>query len=561
MKTRSVAFHEPTVFHQLGDRYPRLTTPSKLRNYSMKDPIGDVFDKWMKKPPTEFTEFIMEQGNRFETFVKNYMHDICKTNGLRMHSFKYKPIHFDTMDDVLRVMKLGTDVLYNVPVIDPETGTKGIIDFLIRTDRIHYFFDITEDHFTTEELERPSTLGPFHYTVFDTKYTTGSLCSDGVHLNNDHSQRFMKLQLYIYSTILRILQGFVPNKAVIVCRKLSFTKKGIPIKRTHLRTTIGMVNIHQERDEMSQLYKYGRRWLNFVQKCSIDELERTIPNTTVSSQYDNDKQKLVEQHRYVNGVSYCSVIHQCILEQHGIRNYLDERCTAELMGIPPSKVSIVNSILEFQRQDTQTVSGLEHIHLPPNEDIVIMDFEVLSSVFLDDISSLNCSAETLVFLIGIRTLVDSQWCYIPFLMNQLCYEEEREIFTKCAQFLAERPRTIVVHWSRAERTWWDMLCRRYGVENTLVFYDLHETFEETPVLIKGVTNNKLKPVVNKLYEHGLIRTNYTDSSITDGNQCSLEAFKYYTQHRNPSVINSIVRYNDIDCQVLQEIVECIRTKQ
>jgi hypothetical protein len=83
-------------------------------------------------------------------------------------------------------------------------------------------------------------------------------------------------------------------------------------------------------------------------------------------------------------------------------------------------------------------------------------------------------------------------------------------------------------------------------------------FTSNPIVVKGALTFKLKDIAKALYKAGLIRTSWTDDKMSDGMMAMTTAIDYYFGDRNRDIMNSIERYNMIDCKVIWEIVSCLR---
>ena len=93
--------------------------------------------------------------------------------------------------------------------------------------------------------------------------------------------------------------------------------------------------------------------------------------------------------------------------------------------------------------------------------------------------------------------------------------------------------------------------------------DLLKTFTQEPVGIKGCLNYGLKTVTKAYSDHGYIKTKY-DSNLgcTNGADAAVEAYRIEKACQSRGITfadhpltEEIVKYNEIDCKVLQEILE------
>ena len=90
-------------------------------------------------------------------------------------------------------------------------------------------------------------------------------------------------------------------------------------------------------------------------------------------------------------------------------------------------------------------------------------------------------------------------------------------------------------------------------------------FRMEPIIVQGIFKFGLKSIGKALYKHGLINTTWDDE--TDNGLDAMIQFKQYCKNHYRQIplkryveVNEIIEYNRVDCQVLYEIVELLRTK-
>ena len=100
----------------------------------------------------------------------------------------------------------------------------------------------------------------------------------------------------------------------------------------------------------------------------------------------------------------------------------------------------------------------------------------------------------------------------------------------------------------------------------LNWYDfLSNVMEREPVVVRGALRFGLKAVANAMYSHNIIEANWADSPV-DGLgamvgawRCDEEAEKQGVPMTELPLMHEIVRYNEVDCKVMMEIVRYLRT--
>jgi hypothetical protein len=97
-------------------------------------------------------------------------------------------------------------------------------------------------------------------------------------------------------------------------------------------------------------------------------------------------------------------------------------------------------------------------------------------------------------------------------------------------------------------------------DKSVNWVDLCKYFEKTPITIKGCYNFKLKNVGNALFAHGIIDTKW-ETNTCDGFTAMLEAINIYKSGKcidNDANYKDIIKYNEIDCKVMWEILKYIK---
>jgi len=132
---------------------------------------------------------------------------------------------------------------------------------------------------------------------------------------------------------------------------------------------------------------------------------------------------------------------------------------------------------------------------------------------------------------------------------------------------------MVVHWSPAEtsnlRDAYNAAVKRHPKRsmNWLEprwFDFLKQVIKAEPVVIRGAFGFGLKAVARAMHDHGFIETKWEDGPV-DGLGamagawwCNDEAKKVGVPLQEIDLMQSIQRYNEVDCKVMMEIVCYLR---
>ena len=210
-----------------------------------------------------------------------------------------------------------------------------------------------------------------------------------------------------------------------------------------------------------------------------------------------------------------------------------------------------------------------------------VDFEYCSDLD-DDFSKLpEKGGQPLIFMIGCGHVENGKWKFKSLVANRLTEDEELRIIREWVEHMSavgyrldpgnSQPR--IFHWSNAEVTVlekaYNSARERHGGRADwpdLNWYDfLSNVMEREPVVVRGALRFGLKAVANAMYSHNIIEANWADSPV-DGLgamvgawRCDEEAEKRGVSMTELPLMHEIVRYNEVDCKVMMEIVRYLRT--
>lgn len=212
-----------------------------------------------------------------------------------------------------------------------------------------------------------------------------------------------------------------------------------------------------------------------------------------------------------------------------------------------------------------------------------VDFEFASDLN-DDFSKLPAKGgQPLIFMIGCGHVENGQWKFGSWTADRMDEVEELRIIREWVRHMAEvrdrldpgneRPR--LYHWSPAEVTAlesaYNSARNRHGKDADwpqLGWYDLlQNVFRAEPVVVRGALGFGLKAVANAMHDQGLIETSW-ESSQVDGLGAMVGAWRCDGEARQRGVpmdqlelMKEIIRYNEVDCRVMMEIVQYLRTRE
>jgi hypothetical protein len=284
----------------------------------------------------------------------------------------------------------------------------------------------------------------------------------------------------------------------------------------------------------------------------------------------------------------------------GVYKWTDKRFATSLLGIKGHNGIIIDAILKINRQH-------KNIHYPLtihdkigdhniNDLNFYIDFECVNNI---DNSIINVDGVkgAMIYLIGVGWICPDTriWKYKYFIVDHLDYRLETKIvydwllFMNSIRSKYNRSNNLcrLYHWSNAEVNHLDNAIKRlnnhlnnhlnecddnigagsYNVDfSKYIWHDLMRIFQNVPIVIKGCLTYGLKNIAKMMHANGLIETNWDVNSSIDGmgamvialqcNKFAIDDKKNLIDYKD---INDVVKYNEVDCKVLYDILKYITT--
>jgi putative phage-type endonuclease len=476
----------------------------------------------------------------------------------------------------------------------------------------------------------------WHYRIVDIKFTTLNLRADGKHLLKSSSVEAMKSQLYVYNMALQEMQGYNPAKAYIIGRKWNFKKNSVISSGEGCFDRAGHINFKttdmhirkKTRDALVWIHKvrrYGHTFTVIPPSCA--EMYPNMSNG-LDGPWRRVKAAIAKEIFEITDLWQCGVKNRNIAYNIGVLGWNHPRCIAETFGVRGDKVtSTLQQILdcnqdpeiyierkmlrsggEINGENSLDTEDLEETREEIRSDIQIIiphkiqgnllsqwhskkntnkkntlfvDFETKNDLNLDN----EFARSSYIFMIGIvyRDIATEECLYKCFYTNDLTEQEECRIFLQFHEFIRKFSKDIkgevlmpnLIHWSHAEKTFYQAAWRKHGdkvlkagYDKIINWCDMLKIFKDEPITIRGALNFSLKSIAKAFYKHGFIKTTWDDSECGDGMAAMVLALKCYRSvskgelRLGPSndimsipTMKTIRSYNEVDCRVLQEIMD------
>ncbi len=271
----------------------------------------------------------------------------------------------------------------------------------------------------------------------------------------------------------------------------------------------------------------------------------------------------------------------------GITSWRDQRATAVSLGVTGAKYKpMLDAILDVNRNEgpivrPRRVTAAENLWRPRPRLEFFVDFETVNDAD-DDFSRFpEKGGQPLIFMIGCGHMENGEWQFSYFVADRLTAEAEAAAIDSWIEHMhsvrlglevTDTPRAF--HWAHAEQSTlesaYSSACKRHQDRNwansrAFVWFDLlTKVVKAQPVVVRGAFGFGLKEVAKTLHGHDLIETSWEDSPV-DGQgamvgawHCDLEAAEKGIRLAGAELMQEIQRYNEVDCRVMQEILEYLR---
>ena len=524
--------------------------PSSLSNYILNDKLADYLkiDKTDKNPSIEY---IMNQGNIFEEELIKIIktkHNIMTINTNDMVDNKSR--------ETIELMEAGHNIIYQGYLYDKINNIGGSPDLLVKSTYVNKLMDNiiilqTEQRINDKE----------YYVVIDIKHSHINYDSFN-YIKNDKRIAAYKAQLYLYTKMLNQIQNIPINRAYIWGKSYKCGKDDINFMNNLGTIDYDTVDKKSVQDAMNAI-KWLRELHSDYHNITIINDPELFPNMKMNT-FIKEKNIINKDIDDITTIWYCGIKKRKIAHDNNIFSWRDNRLTAELMGFKNKQATIINNILDINRQDEIKIKIVNSIKLF-NDDLnisVYLDFEGFDTSLQSKIKAgVIATPEYYIYMIGIGYLEDNKWCYKSFIMEQLNKKTQNILFKNLFYFLKNllnknnKNKINLIHWSNYEKMHFNKIkenVRLCLTDKEYDFIDLCKIFQDS-VVIKDAFNFKLKHVAKALYQNNLISTHYdTTNQCADGLDASILAMESY-QNNNKVIMKDIEKYNEIDCKLLYDL--------
>jgi hypothetical protein len=554
------------------------TSASKTRNYILDDPLIDYLKHNNINPIVEipqsvkrkrgysetFDEQLMNNGNDFEISVTEYIKDNVGVDNFKKIGESYEALNYTKYIETLNAIKSNVPVIYQPILWNSSNKTFGCADLIIKSHTAKKLFPNYIDHYKNRNV----------YEVYDIKWSTVSLLSGTIYLNNDKKAKTYKAQLWIYTQALNKMTGDNISTAYILGKKnkrLRIEDDGSKSTETlpNTHNEIALIDFSKEKTNI-KIFRQALKWLKDLK--TNKELNHDPPNDprlypnmkNHNNEYHPIKKDLAIRNKEITLLYNVGPTHRKNAHSQGIYKLDDPNLTTEVLGLNPSlTTNLINNIIEVNSTDCTDLvlyNDLSNSGNWRNAKIrCYLDIEAISTTVYD----LAHNKPNYIFMIGIGVVINDQWSFTEFTVNSLIDNEETRIIKEFDDFLDnllkkhKRIKHIpVFHWANFERA---NLLPLLMINDKYQFHDMYKWVKDNGICVKGAYDFKLKNYAKAMYKNGLIDVEWPDG-INDGINAMNTAYNYYTHDvGDVDVINDIKKYNEIDCKAMFAIHQYLKT--
>jgi len=590
-----------------------FVSASGTRNYLMKDPVLDWFDLYYNnnqqfqkelnsgsKPNKKrklnpvvsnqenSMQVLFDKGNAFEAKITEYLNHHFKDQVVSVNTVGSSGCNIDNHNKTVEYMKKGVPIILQAVLINNENKTRGTADIVIRSDYMNKLVKRPVLTGGDENIRAPNLTGNYHYRVIDIKWSDMTLCANGYTIRNEGRFPCYKGQLAIYNCIIGKIQGYIPNQTYIMSKSWKIDSRQNYSEGYSCFDLLGVIDYSDFDAKYIDMTCEAIKWVRDVKMngSTWNPLrpirEELYPNMSNYSDapWTEAKKKLAEKINEITQIWYVNDKNRKYAHEQNIMSWKDERCTSQTLGITGDiKTSTIDAILDVNREKELQIipdiieNNLMNWQIASNVDFYV-DFETVSEYLYTNEMDLNNSKaiSDLIFMIGVGFVVNNEWQYKVFMSKELTVAEECRIMNEFTQFVLQKssecdkkseyfPRLF--HWSNAEISNFNHASQRHSNQwdawnKQVMWVDMYYVFTNEPITIKGAFNFKLKNIGKAFYDLGFIKTLWDDSGPHDGLGAMMSSIQYFKADKNEETIQSVIKYNEIDCKVIWEIVDYLR---
>jgi len=542
----------------------KLFLTKRYINYFMEDDKCEVWLKFYGKKyyndyciDNKFSKEILHKSIELKKQFIEKIKNICKIKKL---SYVVIPYHFEYNQYLLeftkKKMKQNIDVIINPYLFENKMELYSNPTLIIKSYSIRKIFP-------NVEITNINCYILINRVIKNIKYINlGENLS-----NNSINRSFIKKNNFDHY-VLNKNQKNINYISYIIGNKWHYMENQCRIESTKKNdlSKLGIINF-SHRETRKLIYRY-KNWLQDI--ISNDDKYIILNNKNYSPHYNTNEQSewldfkksILEKNNDLVLIYGIGKKSKKLFNKDNIYNWKDPNFLKNIKNdkynLGENKCNIIKNILNLNNSEKLIypliLSQQTKKKLKKNNLEIYCDFETV-----------NCflGKENLVYLIGMSIKYkDEEISYEYFFANKEDNESEKKIFDDFIDRINEleekyNDNATVYCWSKAEYSFLNNFNKKNNFQYEIEFTDLLEIFKSNCILIKNnIYGFGLKNYVKSMYNHNMIELNYK-SECDSGDKSIISALNYYNKNNIDEYWN-LIKYNEIDCSIMYEILTFIR---
>ena len=499
---------------------------TSIKNWILGDPLIDYLNfygdkKVLTKPLFEecdFSTFIMDMGNKYETIVVDKLVEKCIALGLSYTSIDRSKGYHQTKDAISK----NTDIIFQAQVKDWDRNIVGYPDIIVTKRAFLKLFNLSSQ----PAIYEISKIKDKDYIVIDVKYSSIDV-KDGFIDEKTKYQRFIRAQIAMYTNIAK----FKCNVGFIISKDLETISSPIA---TYTSDKCLIEDYEKAIKWLIRLYKEGKSWnIN-------DPIKELYPNmnNVMDGSWRTFKTELAIKLKEISLINGIGETLRDKLHSLDIYTY-DHLCFENYLKDIISESKTYNRILSIRNNLIRDTVDINY----KNCDETILSSVEYVYVDIENCSKFNLYGTHKTYLTSISLVhSDTNKCFI---VDHLSEEQEINIISQFKAYLETIEKNIVlVHYSSVE----DKFFKKNNINyTTLDLYSIiTKEFDKGNKNIMNICEYdfSLKSIVSRLEDV------YSNCKIKNG----LEVLTAYQKDNvNGELKEEIIKYNIADCKALKII--------
>ena len=533
-----------------------------FKNYILKDPLCDWFNiqnymsnyEYEEDEPTYYQKYIVKESADYKLRLLKKIKELSCLD-----------IPFETgINETKEKIKNNYPLLFQCNLLDKR-------DVFVKCDLVIKYNLFKKIFPKIDNIPFHLLLKKDDYLLINFTYSTLHFKMDLKDVVNEPLIIYKKCGLYAFRNALHEIFG-KQYKCFLLGKEYTYKNTLLPKKEFICKPELDE-NIHNTYINAIKWIIYLKNNFNEMRINPSPNHNSLFPNMNYKeSKWENEKLILANKIKEITLVWNISYDERCSFLEKDIKCWDDPRLLSELKE--SKKKGIQERMIHMNQQ--------KEVILYPRKNISLEFQKILNKteydIYFDVESFLSFNEKQDLFIdfvhkkepiLGILGFI-SRENFFNYTIHDFSLEEERKIVKSFSDHLWKIGKGLnkinIYHWGHAEHNYFKYIQSTYP-DIKFPHYDLINVldyFRMEPIIVQGVFKFGLKSIGKALYDHKMIQTTWHEN---DNGLDSMIQFKDICLNHHKKiplkryvVIDQIIEYNRVDCQVLYEIVELLRNK-